>query len=424
MKRIFFVLFFYLLSNTNFAQPTSLYLKSTLKENRDKLYRNLVRNTINKNLSLTLTDSTEDNWQDAFGAIELINYKSPWVEGRLQLAMDGITSRSARFQRALIELAYSNYPDKYYQSVKQLLMQADDAKIFAMCAAYILQSKHAQEDANFLSVKTKQQLAAKLGDPILEQLLYHINNLSTPLALPSVKSFLQKSYLPGRVLLISFQRKNRNYPGLVIIRDVYGNVMKDSTGQYFSVPQLARSLSNLPHYLTNGSTPQGIFRMKGYEVSRASFIGPTVNVQLTMPFEKSPAHFYADSAITDTTWNINDYRKLLPKNLKDYYPIYQSYYAGKAGRTEIIIHGTAINPAYYKSQPYYPLTPTMGCLTSKEIWNEETGQRLESDQQKLINAMIPAGGAQGYTIVININDEQRPVLLYDIIPLLEKAGHK
>ena len=66
----------------------------------------------------------------------------------------------------------------------------------------------------------------------------------------------------------------------------------------------------------------------------------------------------------------------------------------------------------------------MGCLTSKEIWNEETGQRLESDQQKLINAMIPAGGAQGYTIVININDEQRPVLLYDIIPLLEKAGHK
>ena len=419
MKRIFFVLFFYFLSNTNFAQPTSLYLKSTLKENRDKLYRNLVRNTINKNLSLTLTDSTEDNWQDAFGAIELINYKSPWVEGRLQLAMDGITSRSARFQRALIELAYSNYPDKYYQPVKQLLMQADDAKIFAMCTAYILQSKHAQEDANFLSVKTKQQLAAKPGDPILEQLLYHINNLSTPLALPSVKSFLQKSYLPGRVLLISFQRKNRNYPGLVIIRDVYGNVMKDSTGQYFSVPQLARSLSNLPHYLTNGSTPQGIFRMKGYEVSRASFIGPTVNVQLTMPFEKSPKHFYGDSSITDSTWSMQQYKNLLPKNFSDYYPMYQSYYAGKAGRTEIIAHGTTVNPAYYLNQPYYPLTPTMGCLTSKEIWDEKTGRRIESDQQKIINTLIKAGGAEGYAIVINIDDKQEPVTLADILPFLK-----
>ncbi|HSN61683.1 MAG TPA: hypothetical protein VLR49_12160, partial [Ferruginibacter sp.] len=154
------------------------------------------------------------------------------------------------------------------------------------------------------------------------------------------------------------------------------------------------------------------------------FIGPTVNVQLSMPFEKPAAHFYADSTLTDTTWDINQYRNLLPNELKDYYPLYQSYYAGKAGRTEIIIHGTTINPAYYTSQPYFPLTPTMGCLTSKEIWNEETGQRLESDQQKLINALIPAGGAQGYSIVININDEQKPDLLYDIIPAIEKANRQ
>jgi hypothetical protein len=111
----------------------------------------------------------------------------------------------------------------------------------------------------------------------------------------------------------------------------------------------------------------------------------------------------------------------LPKEWRDYEAIYQSYYAGKAGRTEIIIHGTTVNPVYYISQPYYPLTPTLGCLTSKEIWNEENGHRIESDQQQLINAMIKAGGANGYAIVVNINDEQRPVALYDIVPLIEKA---
>jgi len=79
---------------------------------------------------------------------------------------------------------------------------------------------------------------------------------------------------------------------------------------------------------------------------------------------------------------------------------------------------------YYIKQPYYPLTPTQGCLTSKEVWDENTGIRTQSDQQLLINSMIKAGGADGYAIVINIDDEQRPVLLYDIVPMIEQAQQK
>jgi len=244
------------------------------------------------------------------------------------------------------------------------------------------------------------------------------------LATPSIIPFLKKSYLPGKVLLFSFQRKNRNYPGIVMLRDRNGNFITDSNGMYFSVPQLARSINNLPGYITNGNTPEGIFRMKGYDVSRAVFIGPTVNIQLSMPYERTPKHFYNDSSISDTTWDINYYRNLLPQEWKSYNPIYQSYYAGKAGRTEIIVHGSTVNPMYYIKQPYYPLTPTQGCLTSKEVWDENTGIRTQSDQQLLINSMIKAGGADGYAIVINIDDEQRPVLLYDIVPMIEQAQQK
>ena len=421
MKSFLLILLSGLLSSPGFSQ---LFFKSTLKANREKMYRNLVQNGINKNLSVPLTDSAEETWQGAFWALELLQLKSLWINGRIDLAAEEMHARSETFQRAALELLYSNYPGKYYQPVKLLLMQTNNAKIFAMCAAYILNSDNAAADANFLSVKTKQQLALQPDNPILQQLLYQVEHFNKPIAAANIDGFLKKNYLPGNVLLFSFQRKNRNYPGIVMVRNAEGNFIKDSTGLYFSVPQLARSISNLPGYLSNGNTPEGIFRMKGYDVSGNGFIGPTVNVQLTMPFEKSPAHFYADSTITDTLWNINYYRNLLPKDVKDYYPIYQSYYAGKAGRTEIIIHGTTINPAYYNTQPYYPLTPTMGCLTSKEIWNEQTGQRTESDQQKLINALITAGGSQGYAIVINLDDEQRPVALYDIIPLLEKNGHK
>ena len=418
MRFFFALLIICCLPQTHYAQ---LYFKGALKANSEKVHRNLVQQTINKNLSLSLTDSTEENWQSAFNAMEVLRYRNMWIDGKIIAAGQQVHQRSVGFQRAALELFYSLYPDTLYQPVKLLLMQTTDPKIFAMCAEYILQSKRASDDANFLAVKTKQMLEVNTAHPVLEQLMFSISQLSSANSRPDLSSFFDKNYLKGHNIVFSFQRKNRNYPGLVMVRNSSGNFMMDSLGRYFSVPQLARSVNNLPGYLTNGNTPEGIFRMKGYDVSRASFIGPTVNVQLTMPFEKSPQHFYDDSSITDTTWDLRYYKNLLPKTWQDYFPLLQTYYAGKAGRSEIIIHGTTVNPAYYIKEPYYPLTPTMGCLTSKEFWSEETGHRTESDQQQLINTLIKAGGPDGYCIVINIDEEQRPVLLYDILPLIEKA---
>ena len=107
--------------------------------------------------------------------------------------------------------------------------------------------------------------------------------------------------------------------------------------------------------------------------------------------------------------------KLIPADLKTYLPLYNSFYAGLAGRREIIAHGTTIDPKWYHSQPYYPLTPTQGCLCTKEIWD---GKRVESDQQKLVNGLLKAGGANGYCVVIELDDNQHPVLLKDILPYL------
>lgn len=399
---------------------SQLYFKGALRASQDKLYRNLVQNTINKNLSLSLTDSTEDNWQDAFNALEVTRYQSLWVNGRIAIAAEQLQSRSVMFQYAALELFYSCFADKFYNEVKYLLMQTSDPKTFALCAEYILQSSKGAENVSFLSVKTSGLLSANIDNAILLQLQNHLSQTKQNFSVPDISSFFQKNYLPGKVLVFSFQRKNRDFPGLAMVRDGNGNFIKDSSGAYFSVPQLARANSNLPGYLSNGNTPEGIFRMKGYDVSRSTFIGPTVNVQLTMPFERSPKYFYADSAISDTIWNIDRYKKLLPVSLKEYYPLYQSYYAGKAGRTEIIIHGSTVNPQYYAQQPYFPLTPTQGCLTSKETWDPESGQRTQSDQQLLINALIKAGGADGYVIVINISDDERAVVPADILRFFNK----
>jgi hypothetical protein len=105
-------------------------------------------------------------------------------------------------------------------------------------------------------------------------------------------------------------------------------------------------------------------------------------------------------------------------HFKNYSPLYNSYYAGLAGRTEIIAHGTTINPEYYRGQPYYPHTPSQGCLCTKEIWN---GKRLESNQQKLIMALLKAGGAKGYCVVIELDDKQSAVKMEEILPQLLSA---
>ena len=69
---VFVLIFWYLdIAAQNDAVP---FAKQTTKENRAKEYRDLIGN-INSNISLPLTDSTEENWQGAFEAMELLNYR-------------------------------------------------------------------------------------------------------------------------------------------------------------------------------------------------------------------------------------------------------------------------------------------------------------------------------------------------------------
>ena len=394
-----------------------LYFKNTLKANQEITHRNLVQNTINKNLASPVNTEYEEDWMSAYTALEVLQYKSSWVKSRIDSAAEYMHLLSIPFQRATLELLFSNYQNLYYQPVKLLLMQTQDAKIFAMCAEYILASDKAVEDINFLKVKTQQLSASNADNPILQQLQYRLENAFAKRSYPNLSPLFSQNFLSGKNIVYSFQRKNRDYPGLVLIRDSNGNLVKDSMGGIFNVPQLARSITNLPGYLTNGNTPQGIFSMQGNDVSRSIFIGPTVNIQMGMPYEISTQKYFYNTSL-DSEWTLIKYKNLLPAALQNYEPLYQSYYAGKAGRTDIIIHGSTLNPNYYSGTTYFPLTPTMGCLTSKEVWDENTGKRTFSDQQKIINAFIPLGFRNGYAIVIEINDEEKPVSLADLAQYL------
>jgi hypothetical protein len=113
--------------------------------------------------------------------------------------------------------------------------------------------------------------------------------------------------------------------------------------------QLARSGSSLPYFLTNGNTPQGIYRINGTAVARNNYIGPTPNIQLFMPYEDSLEKFFQykwDSSIAP----LAAYKNLLPTSWQNYQPMTEAFYAGKIGRTEIIAHGTYHRSGIFQRQ--------------------------------------------------------------------------
>ena len=380
-----------------------LFTSYTKKEARDKMYERVIHNIILKNLDYPLSADTEENWENAFTAMEVFRYNSPFTIVKIASAFEVASELSVNFQRALLELAYTNYPLHFKKEVYSIMEKTINPRNFAMCAEYLMAGEKNAEIQNEISGLMFSKFRTDVNNhPILAMLLERLKpdlskeNLSVPEVL---KDILQKDFLPGKIIMFSFQRPDRNYPGLTIFRDAMGNFVKDSTGNIIHIPQLARSITNLPFYLRNGNTPQGIYRMFGFGVSMSDFIGPTANVQMGMPWELSKKAFFDDSTLIDSTWTIENYQKLLPGKLKNYFPLFGSFYAGMIGRNEIITHGSTLNPELYANQPYYPLTPTLGCLTSMELWD---GNRLESDQQKLVNGLLKAGGAKGYAVVIEL----------------------
>ncbi len=407
------------------AQTDSIvFSKFTTAQNRSKFYNSLINNSITKNLSSPLNDDTEEKWQEAFSAIELINYQQAWTQPAIKMAVDSMQKRSQDFQQALLEMLYATKQKQFTKSVGHLLVNTTSAKIFAMCAEYLLLTDTSKKTITLIGeagINKMQSLNNDKEIAIMAEFFRHVDNLykkNTFSGKYLLNALFNKNYLPGNVVVYSIQRKNRNYAGLVLVRDTAGKFIKNDAGKIFWLPQLARSVSNMPAYITNGNTPQGIFKMHGFDKSRSSFIGPTENLQLTMPYETSVQHFLNDSSITDTSWSKKWYGKLLPKDLNNYDPLYESFYAGATGRTEIIAHGTAVDPEFYKGQLYYPYTPTAGCLCTKEIW-DANGNRKVSDQQKLADAVKKAGGANGYLIVLELDDLKKSVTIAEISPYLK-----
>lgn len=420
MKKPALLILTVLLFASAFSQQllnSSIYSPVTSAKARAERYKYLLDTTIKQYLAEPLSDDNEGLWNEALWSLELIQYKNAYTKQKLTVAWSKASHLSEYFQKNLLEATYSLYKTEFKIQALQLMQSTKSVPVFIRCAEYYLRADSVKAKSKIASlIKQKFPNDQSVGMQILQSRI----TKKKQTALPSLIDIFSKDFLKDQTVIYSLQRSNRDYTGLVIIRKPDGSFVKDSSGNYFHTSQLARAITNYPFYITNGNTPQGIYRFTGFGVSKLLYIGPTPNLQLVMPYEAKPSVFFADSTLVNASWQKEMYASLLPESWKNYDGIFESYNAGAIGRYDIIMHGTTIDPAFYKGQSYYPNTPSLGCLCAYEEW-DNNGYRISSNPQKIKDVLDSLGCTNGYVVVVDIDNKKSKVTIEEVIEKIEIA---
>ncbi|MES1222212.1 MAG: hypothetical protein ABUT20_42345 [Bacteroidota bacterium] len=406
------VCMFVIFCETTIAQPKreDIYSEFVLYQKRIVLEKDLRERLIGKTFSMPLDSNTEYKFETACDAISQFLFADDAVKKGFSKLFARYDSLEYDTRKSLLEAVYAVFPKEYMQHMQGVEEKENDPLLFAMATAYLLRNDTSTDYSNYLKIRMDEKFPGYDTIPLLGELQQYLETHTKQVTgkTPDIISLFRYQKKSGQKIIYSFQRWNRNYPGLAIVQNADGSFVKDANGKLLVFEQLARSGSDLPYFIRNGSTPQGIYSITGTDVSHNNFIGPTPNIQLVMPFESKWEKYFRDQ------WNYSHdslylYHELLPENWRRYEPMMEAWNAGKIGRTEIIAHGTALDPEYFKDKPFYPLTPTEGCLCAKEIWNVTSGRLDISEQFNLISAFLSTPGNKGYLYVINLDNQQKAV---------------
>jgi len=418
MKKYIFLLSTFIFTISCSSEISTFKSEQTKAENRVAFRQKLIEK-IEQSTIINEQNLSTDQLESTFWALELLQYRSPKTDNFVEYLIQNYSNFMDSQHRAILEIVYSLYQNDFIQEIKTLIESENNPKNFAMMANYILQDKTA---ANKIKSLIAKKFSQQINHPIILALQQNIERIESGriFQTPPIEDLLNHKIDEDYFYIYSFQRKNRDFRGITIVKNNNGRFVRNDDGSMFFIKHFARSITNLPGYLTNGNTPQGVLSFQGFANSKNVFIGPTTNLQLALPYEFSVKDFFANSNEIPE-WNLKLYLSLFPKSWQNYFPIQEAFLAGKAGRTEIIAHGSAIDPEYYKDKNYYPYTPSQGCMTALENWSSKDGSLLESDQLKLYEAVKKSGSQNGFIYVIELNDDSSDVKFEEIRNyLLEK----
>lgn len=378
-----------------------------------------------------VTDANEKHWRHLLWTVAVVEPQASFVADALdQILSLMVRSKLSKSQMRTIDLAtkvgtqvYLSNPG-FYVAVRERFLQAiaesSDPEWIAVSLSALVKGGMAPEEVRPLVKQMQRRLPNWSKSIHLQTTLRDIAEAAAPKTLPPLGDLLNWTVAPKQVHLYVICQSDRTVLCQTLLKDRNGEFVRRQTGELWSMPLLLRSIHNLGWNFVRGQTPQGIFRMEGVvpqpddEFFRA--YGQFPLVKLFVPFEEGAKQFLPGKSGT-LTGDIGAYQSLLPPTWRNYFPIQQSYWAGKVGRSEFRIHGTGDAPDFFsgkdKNPDSYNWNPSIGCLSALELYNER-GQLIEADMPKLLQALTIVGGKKfaGYLVVVDVPGETgKPIAL-------------
>lgn len=221
-----------------------------------------------------------------------------------------------------------------------------------------------------------------------------------------VADFNNGKYADG-IQVFKFCRQDRRFPCRMIVRDSSGRLARTATGKLWSIPTLGMAANGKPYYKVSGDTPSGVYTIDS--------VMPSADQPRSFgKFRRLILNFIPKSA------NELNHQLVLPKSHHRAEWWHEAVTARQVGRNLLRIHGTGkivTTPA----DPHYTLTPTQGCISTRENTYEGityTDQRLLLDAIMLTMG-LPATFANetqihGLLYVINVDSQTRAVSELDL----------
>ncbi len=388
-------------------------------------------------LALPPGPEADEKIPGALSAAAHFNVERELVRERLLVLLPGAHEKSPACQRGLLSVAHTLYARDVASLITDLLPKIKTPREFAIGAYTLLRASDAPQQRAWLIERMRGSFPDWANEPRLQALNRRltVNPLDDLSSRPPLVDLLAAPIVAGYPVVFSFQRRDRERMGMALVRGADGRFVRNSEGSYFNIAQLAMARTNLPGTITNGNTPQGLFVIKGTGTATNRWIGPTPYLESMLPVE-APAALFDQPQLRDVPqeanedarfaankreWTEEQYVRFLPPSWRDYFPMKEAFLAGHAGRDEILAHGNTVNSAYYRGENFFPSAPSAGCLVAMEYWSKDDGTLVHSDQLALVKAFVSGGLDVGYLVVVEIDDQPRPVVLAEVIEAVVAA---
>lgn len=387
-----------------------------------------------------VTDSNESRWRNLLWTTAVVEPQEAYVANALKGIL-ALTQRSglSPSQKRTIDMAmqvgsqlYFNAPTTYASLKPQFLQtieRSNNSKWVAIALSALVKGKITIQEQRQLMDRIHKRFPNWSKDIVLRTTLQDVTKSLAPPPVPPLRDLLNWTITPGQLQLYVICALPRQVLCQAVLKGRDGRFVHNSeAAQLWSIPLLLQSIHGLSWNFVRGETPQGVYRIERAKPPDSKFFrayGQFPLIKLFVPFETGVSEFLPGQK-GPFTGNLKDYQALLPPSWRAYFPMQQSYWAGRIGRGLFRIHGTGEPPDYFSRQNRHPdsynWNPTIGCLSALELY-DEAGVLQQADMPKLLNALISEGGKDftGYLIVVEMpNLSNSPISLEQIKAAIER----